>query len=289
MKKKLINEHDNINLDFLENVFQTNFQQNVLISYITHPFIYGIKTRHHTNYLECYTAAEIFRGLNFNVDVVMYNSYLAIDYSKYEVIYGLGDSLDRIFYSESATDCLKIMYGTGCSTYFSVPQSVKRVHNFFRDKGIYILESARLDGLQPTHGMLSDLIISLGNNYVASTYKYMNEAIKVEEIRAFYFDVCDLDLDQKDFAESKKHFLWFGASGAIHKGLDIVIDYFLLHTDIHLHICGYVHKESKFSNYYGPIIDSTENIHYYGFVDIESEAFIELLNTCWVLRFDLCH
>jgi len=71
--------------------------------------------------------------------------------------------------------------------------------------------------------------------------------------------------------------VWFGSKGAIHKGLDLVLDFFLKNPDLNLHICGELQKESRFYEIYRKRILSSPNIRMYGFVDIMSEDFKKIM------------
>ena len=265
----------------LKDVYQSGFQKAVLVSYLKAPFLTGIDYSH-SNYTECKTAADLFHELGYRVDVIDYtvNDY-HIDYSVYEVVYGLGFPLERSFYSADAEKLIKIFYSTGCNPFYSYQQSALRVSEFARQKGLIIPQSSRISDFFWTFQYLnSDLIIALGNDFVANTYRNTNPNLKICPINAFYFDIYDIDLNQKNFSSASKNFLWFGSSGLLHKGLDIVIDFFAERPDVTLHICGASRNEQKFFEYYAPIIENCPNIVDHGFVDIKSEKFTTIMDTC---------
>jgi glycosyltransferase involved in cell wall biosynthesis len=74
--------------------------------------------------------------------------------------------------------------------------------------------------------------------------------------------------------------LWFGGSGLIHKGLDIVLEIFKKRRDITLHVCGPVEGERVFQKTYYNYLYNTPNIKTYGFVNINSEKFRKLMQAC---------
>lgn len=277
---------DKINLKekeslILSDVFGLNFKERVLLSYIKQPFIEGIKY-HHTNYLECYTAAEIFNELGFAVDVVdLFDNNSQIRYDEYKIIYGLGIPLENAFYDINSESVLKILYATGCNPFYSYKTSMEQVQNFYLSKGKLMPRSSRVtENFWTCSYFLSDKIIALGNKFVADTFINVNPLINCESVNAFYFDVYDINIDAKNFDISKKHFLWFGSSGLLHKGLDLLIDIFLERKDITLHICGASKDEIKFWDYYQSKIVNCKNIIDYGFVDIKSDKFKNLMNEC---------
>jgi hypothetical protein len=265
----------------LKNVFKGNCEKRVLISYLKRPFIEGIKY-HHTNYLECYTAAEIFHELGYAVDVIdLMNNSCEIEYDEYEIVYGLGYALENSFYSLNAEKLIKIFYSTGFNPFYAYKSSLLQVRNFYLKSKKLIPQSSRVQNLfWANQYILSDLIIALGNSLVANSYIKTNSKVNVVPLPAFYFDIYDIDINSKDFEKAKCNYLWFGSSGQLHKGLDLLIDIFKEKVDINLHICGADKFEIKFWNHYNSMITSCENIIDYGFVDIQSDEFKNILDIC---------
>jgi len=87
----------------------------------------------------------------------------------------------------------------------------------------------------------------------------------------------------KNHLAARKNFLWLGSTGAIHKGLDILIDVFRQRDDIILHICGLNKYEKKLLS-----IPKTKNIIEYGYIDISSDIFLELMNYCSFIILPSC-
>jgi glycosyltransferase involved in cell wall biosynthesis len=83
-------------------------------------------------------------------------------------------------------------------------------------------------------------------------------------------------------------FLWFGSCGLIHKGLDLLLDFFSKRQDLRLHICDPIKEESVFEKIYYKKLYETSNIITHGFVDIRSEKFIKILEDCSFLIFPSC-
>ncbi len=265
---------------FLPNVFNKAYEQKVLVSYIIAPFTVGLSDSH-TNYTECYTACQIFDELGFVVDVVEYDKYdEVINYEDYAVIYGFGESFERLFYSNRHSQSIKkIVYGTGCDTVFSNKVSLERVTDFFEKEKLLCISSSRLAlATWRCQIVFADLVIALGNDFVADTYKEYN-INTVEPISIFFKSSCLVDLDKKDFAASKRNFLWWGSAGAIHKGLDLIVQLFAKRPDINLYICGY-RNEFPFDEYLAQILSQNANITNVGFIDVGSAQHAHLLESC---------
>ena len=262
--------------EVLTNVFQKNNSKKVLVSYIKKPFLKNTE-KSHTNFLECQTACQIFDELGYNVDIVEFTDEIEIEkLPQYEIVYGFGKSLEKAFLFPQIT---KIYYGTGCSPWYQNTQTLKRLNEFYLEKGISADKSVRVSDINGAY--LSNNTIALGNQFVADTYKIDGIEKNIHHLPAFYYDVYNIDLDKKDFKKSKHNFIWFGSTGCLHKGLDIVIDIFKERKDINLIICGANPSEKAFFKHYEDVFNgSYSNIKYYRFVNIESEEFKNLMNEC---------
>ncbi|MDR2729258.1 MAG: glycosyltransferase family 4 protein [Chitinispirillales bacterium] len=269
----------------IKNVFNTKFTRRALISYITEPFICGIK-KTHTNVMECYTAAEVFHELGYRVDVIGFKRKGHITYDNYDVVYGFGNTLEKSFYSDCAEKIKKIYYSTGACAFYWNKRTVLKVLEFQKEKGKIIPQAARMaKRFWPLQFIMPDLNVCLGNQFMADTYLEINPNINIRTLNNFYYDVYDIDLSQKNFKEARKHFLWFGSSGTLHKGLDILIDIFSQRDDVFLHICGASKKEKKFFDYYQPIIDKSNNIVDHGFVNVDTDDFRKIMDQCAFVLF----
>ncbi|MFA6995444.1 MAG: glycosyltransferase [Patescibacteria group bacterium] len=263
------------------NVFNTNCLKKVLISYITEPF-FKKNDFSHTNLQECHAAAEIFKEQGYNVDVVDHFADITIDYSQYEIVYGMGKVLEKSFHYNNVA-IKRIFYATGCSPIYSNERTLVRVRNFYDLHEVNLLSSSRFvaDSFY-LQTFLSNGVIVLGNDLVLNTYKNYDKqgADRYKNLSAFFYDVYDIDLAEKDFSKARKHFLWFGSSGLLHKGLDLLLDIFSERPDICLHICGAAKNEKEFFDCYKSTLSKSNNIINHGFVDIRSDEFKKLMDQC---------
>ena len=266
---------------FITNYFKTDFNKKALISYITAPFITGIEQKH-TNHLECYKIAMCLHQLGFSVDVVDFDSKnRTLDYQKYQLIFGFGDVLETAFYHIDQKKTLTIYYGTGNHYFFINPASVNRLQEVYEKTGVLMLKSIRFaESMWTLQTTLSTGLIVLGNDFTANTFqKYYHKGL-VKPIPASFHHLHTPDFEKKDFESAKKHFLWFGSNGALHKGLDILLFLFSKRKDIVLHVCGANPYEDAFFTYFNDYLYKTSNIINHQFVDIKSEAFKNILNIC---------
>ena len=275
----------------LLNIYGTNFGQNVLISYIRRPFKNGPDLSH-TNSIEVLEIAKTFKELEFNVDVVNYDYEGFLDYAKYDLIFGFGEPLNNCF-DKKRNDTKTIYYGTGMHICTQNHNSLKRIEDVFSKKGVWLIRSGRIvEKTWSIQTSLVDAIITLGNEEVVESYKKFFMG-KIYNIPASYYEIINTEsikkiLNEKNYEEAKSHFVWIGSSGLVHKGLDLLLDYFSVNVELHLHILGPVDNEPDFKKTYSKELYNSPNIHTYGFIDLKSQTFSDLMQKSLYVIYPSC-
>jgi glycosyltransferase involved in cell wall biosynthesis len=269
----------------IKNYFKTKYPKNALLSYITYPFKKGEYFRH-TNYFEAMSHAKILNELGYNVDVIDYDYQGEIDFSKYDLLVGFGDAFQRYF--ESGRNKMKtIYYGTGMHVCHQNHATLKRLKDVYLKRNVWLGKSTRYVEKAWTHQTyLVDAMIVLGNEICVESYRRFYEG-QIFNIPAPFYKV----IDAWELLESnniRKSFIWFGSSGLIHKGLDLVLKFFSKNPDLKLHICGPIKNEPDFERVYRKELYETPNIITHGFVDIKTEKFKEILKDCSFIIFPSC-
>jgi hypothetical protein len=270
----------------IENYFKTQHSKNALLSYITHPFTKG-QYFSHTNYFEAMSHAKILNELGYNVDIVDYEYQGKIDFSRYDLLVGFGDAFNQYFESGINKKITTIYYGTGMHVCHQNHATLKRLRDVYLKKGIWLGKSIRyVEKCWTYQTYLVDAMIVLGNKVSIESYKKFYNG-RIFNIQAPFNKVIDAyELLKK--SKNAKSFLWFGSSGLIHKGLDLLLDFFSKRRDLRLHICGPIENEPDFEKIYYKELYETSNIITHGFVDIRSEKFKKILEDCSFLIFPSC-
>jgi len=271
-KIKAINEknrlYQNINLDILK-----KNQKKVLISYITKSLETNFFRNNaaHPNIFEINQIIKSFIKLNYSIDVI--NSLdefnLSIICSKeYDVIFGFGEP----FYKASINNknAKKIIYLTERHPNFSKLKEKERIKYYYKrhHTKVNITRSGRYYRKKDID--IADYAIILG-----SRLSYENISAKIKTLNPTGLINTKYIYKERNFKKSKKNFVWFGSYGVVHKGLDILIDVFNDLKDINLYICGLNDSEKW-------ILKNIQrkNIKYLGFININSDYFIDLMNKC---------
>ncbi|MAH97799.1 MAG: hypothetical protein CMA12_00410 [Euryarchaeota archaeon] len=77
-----------------------------------------------------------------------------------------------------------------------------------------------------------------------------------------------------------KNFLYYSGTGFLHKGLDLIIEFFIKHPEFNLYICSANH-EKKILKYYD--LKKYKNIFYEGNIVEDSDEAIKIFNKCGFL------
>lgn len=269
------------------NYYGTNHNKRALLSYITAPF--KKDSLSHTNYFEAQSWAKILHELGYIVDIVHYENSRKVDLSKYDLISGFGDVFQRYFENTANIKTKTIYYGAGMHVCHQNNATLQRIKDVNKKKNVLLTKSARFVEKTWTHQTtLVDGIIALGNEVCADSYrKYFDGG--VYSLPAPFYKTFDAKtIITQRVENSKKHYLWFGSSGLVHKGLDLCLDYFVKNKDIFLHVCGPIDNEPDFVTTYKKELYETQNIKTYGFVDIQSKEFENILINCSFVIFPSC-
>ncbi len=266
------------NREVLSNINETAFKKNALLSYILTPF--KGESLSHTNFFEVQSLSKVLLELGYNVDVIHFENKSKIDLTKYDLLCGFGDIFQHYF-EDGYFKAKTIYYGAGMHVCHQNNASLLRVKDVYAKKGVWLGKSARFVEKTWSHQTtLVDGIIALGNNTCVDSYrKYYNGVIL--SLHAPFYQTKDVNQILQNKPDSaNKSFLWFGGSGLIHKGLDLLLDYFSKNQDLTLHICGPIAKEKDFVKVYKKELFQTRNILNHDFINIEEKKFSEILELC---------
>jgi hypothetical protein len=258
---------ENINLDLSRN------QKRVLISYLNSSFKEDLVSYpvFSTNIFEVNQIIKVFIDLDFVIDVVDcldYNAFEKVKNKNYDVLFGLGYVFNSMV--ELSSFSKKILYMTEHHPSFSKEKEMERINYFFErhKKNISVLRSGIY--YQENNFDCVDDVIVLGETDLFQKKNYKVHSLKPTGLRNdnYYYLKRDFDI-------SKKNFLWFGSFGAVHKGLDLLIDIFTNRKDLNLYICGLSDSEEKLFN-----LSNKTNIFNLGKINVQSELYLELVNKC---------
>ncbi|MDD3138154.1 MAG: glycosyltransferase [Lachnospiraceae bacterium] len=257
----------NVNLDLVE----TN-QKRILISYIYDNFNISLKNIKHTNILEAAVINKCFIDFGYSVDIMhcQDTEHLKIlKNKKYDVIFGFGEPFRMACsFNENAK---KIVYLTESEPTCSLRNELARI-DYYRERHNKKIPLSRSGKYYKEDDItLADYAICLGNDFTKQGYEVAYKGIKIKSLQPTgmfnnYFNI--------QYTVPQRNFLWFGSVGAVHKGLDILLDVFKNKPNFKLYIAGLDSSDMHLLNNYKNCL----NIINCGFVSVQSNDFLELIS-----------
>lgn len=252
---------------------------DVLLSYIIDGFLVNggqpLPTTH-TNIWASVEIANIFLDLGFNVDVIHYRNKDFIPKKPYAAMLDVRDNLERLSPFLPST-CVKIMHLDTKNLLFHNLAEAKRLLDLQQRKGT-TLKTTRL--AVPNQSLEhANCGISTGDRFTIETFAYAGKPVYSVPIPA---SVSVPWPEHKKFDACRKRFVWFGSSGFVLKGLDLVLEAFAEMPEYQLIVCGDIQKQSerKFVQLYYRELYQTANIRTIGWVDVNNPEFREIADSC---------
>lgn len=257
-------------------------QKKAIICYLTRSYYLDLEDTsiRRTQPFEIIKIVKILSDFGFTIDIIGCRDVKApkiIKNKKYDLIFGFGDSFYEL--TNIQPDAVSILYMTESHPAYSYQEERKRLDYYYERHGrkIDIKRSGSFYKLSHLEKKYSN-IITLGetqhfsNQYSAPYVLFPTGLINQEYI--FY---------DKKHLQSRKNFLWLGSYGAIHKGLDLLIDVSNQLDQIVIHICGLAKEERKILR-----IPKRSNIIDHGHIDIKSRTFLEIVDKCSFIILPSC-
>ncbi len=251
-------------------VISSDGREKVLISYLKSPFYLQNRPIKHANVIESRSIFKVFRELGYSVDIVDWRCKRNIEFSKYDVIFGFGTPFIESFNKDY--EIQRICYMPGCSPNFSNTNEATRINLIHKQKGV-LLRPRREVYWPWMHAVInSDLVIVGGNDHTVSTYTDFTSNVESIPIPAVPLrkEICHQE-------SVNKGLIWFGGAGAVHKGLDLVLEAVVgLDNDVKLDICGPIEGELDFFDLYKDYFNH-QDITFNGMIDPNSDRMKEII------------
>lgn len=256
------------------NFYKTNYPKNALLSYINSPFRTTANIQKHSNRRQARIIGETLSEFGFNVDIINFEYRGGIDYQKYDLVFGFGHPFENSFLYP--TNAKRIYYATGPHFTQRNMAEILRLRMLRDRQGVILHPKRQKPYPEIISATLADAIFCTGNDWTISTFrKYFDRDIYRTPIgihKQFPLHIFDRNIEQ-----SKRNFLWIGGDGLVFKGLDLCIEAFENLPNANLHICGTM--EEEFKSLYKTSL-SSKNIFYHGHVDVTSNKFRQICETC---------
>lgn len=224
----------------------------------------------HSMWWESAAMVEIFVKSGIIVDYADYSNLPSLEWEKYDYIIDLGYVMHKI---PDIKGQKKIYYSTGQHWLTHNVGELSRIRDFYYRTGIYVDAERQIKPIYADD--YADFMTYFGNEEMLKGYTTTCSKVLLN-ISALSPKVEI----KKDFDLARNHFLWIGGGGAIHKGLDLVVEAFASMPELTLHIIGSHTTEKGFMNWFSTMLQNHPNIIHHGWLNIESEEFCNIARMC---------
>ncbi len=247
-----------------------------LLSYISNSVIWPddhpqLKT--HSNYWECREIARLLSARGYAVDAIDWSDSVFLPDRPYDLILDIDANLQRLAPLLPGST-VRILHLTGSYGPFQHQAELGRVADFEKRTGKLYSPKRLVRWLELAERSL-DLAHAcslLGNEFTLKTYpeKYRNKITLIPVSGSLLSCVRTAS----ELYPERREFMWYFGSGAVHKGLDLVLDVFRVHPEWTLHVVGNAPHERDFAVAYGSHL-SQPNVRVHGYLAPGDADFAE--------------
>ncbi len=259
----------NINTNLLD-----NRQKKILLCYIVSSLKKDLKgTIFHPNISRCNQMITSLINLGYAVDVCDANDISCFPYIQkqdYVAVIGFGALYSMV--CRMLDIKYKIIYMTENDPECISEKYAERLEYFHKRHPQILLKpkSKRVQFYTSEQFLLSNKAIIMTNDFNSARIKKIipdNYVIKCNGLlnSLYKFNVSNI-------AERRSHFLWFGSTGLIQKGLDILFDVFREMPELTLDVYGANKRELKSVKSIIP-----PNVNIYDRIDVQTTDFLEIV------------
>ena len=251
----------------------------VLYSYLDYPLSWNerdIRFDGHSNLWESYDVVHIFNALGFNVEAVAWTNQFFYPEKQYDVVFDIHTNLQRWlpFLDKSSK---KILHLTGSYFEFQKDAELSRVSAFERRTGMFYSPKrvpADLVLAERSH-RFANICSLIGNEQTLSSYpSAYQEKISLIPVSGSKLDY--IKRKSQEYIPAAREFMWFYGGGAVHKGLDLVLEVFKKNPKLKLHVVAKLESERDFFLAYGDVLLRSSNVTYHGYLHPSSQKFKDI-------------
>lgn len=266
-------------------------QGHVLFSYVAH--VIGdannaANFRYHSNKWESLEIARIFTELGYDVDAIEFDNFQFIPKRHYDAIFDIFINLARLEPYLDATT-IKFLHATGSDPYYQNEAEQRRVAATNQRRGSHCTPKRQI--AQPDQSRraieIADVCSLIGSEHTLATYP---QALR-EKFTLVPVSASPIGAGKKlpgAFVPEKREFLWYFGAGAIHKGLDLLLEVFAKNPQWTLNIVGMIDGEKDFLSTYHHELTELPNIRYHGNFPSDSRDFQRILSNVFCVVAPTC-
>lgn len=237
--------------------------------YVQNRYQEGLHTTMHNIYFQFLAMLNSLVENGFVVDCVEKDTLEPfVDTSIYQLILDEGDSL---VYLPKIKNQKMIFYCTGTKWNRWNDDEMRRIDWFRQEYNIFVKPRRQV---KPVFSdQTADYILYKGVPEQMLDFNPKAELVQL---------AMPVEFEPKNVIRdfSQREFVWIGGWGAIHKGLDIVIDAFEKMPELRLNIFGAIDKEAFVMQWMKGKLEVNKNIIYHGYANYQTADFQKIMSRC---------
>lgn len=242
----------------------------------------------HTNKWESRAIAHILANLGYQVDAVRWDDLNFKPNKHYEIVFDICYNLGR-WANELDSSTLKLLHCTGSYVDYQNAAELQRVQSVNQRRNGHYVPKRQIENASLNHQSLqaADFCTLLGNAHTHQTYpSNIRNKIHLQTVSGSRLGNAIKSEDK--YLPQSRQFLWFFGGGAVHKGLDLVLEVFAHHPQLTLNIIGNIDCEADFIEMYHTELFERQNIRYHGPLNPNSVKFEEIVTNCFCFIAPTC-
>jgi glycosyltransferase involved in cell wall biosynthesis len=250
-----------------------NPRGHVLVSYIPDSLLFRDDDRRfkrHSNTWESVEIVKIFNRHGYAVDAISWDDRSFVPTREYAVVFDIHRNLLRC----SSPGTHKIFHITGSYPAFSNRAEQERIAALSQRREVMVAPRRAVSEndleLFQENLEAADTVTLIGNEVTAATFP-----VRLRQQLTLVTPTGSqlATLREPQSAVFRKEFVWFNGTGAVHKGLDLVLEVFARNPDIVLHVIGPYLKERDFAAAFKYELTKCPNIFSHGFLSPSGRKF----------------
>jgi glycosyltransferase involved in cell wall biosynthesis len=232
----------------------------------------------HPNQWESRQFAVALSELGFDVDAIDFTDRSAELYGAYDVVLAIDGGLIELAEKTSAEHVL--LHVTGSYPPFQNAAERRRLDELRARRG-FVCAARRMVEDEATFVRAlyrANSCSLLGNEFTISTFPAEIQP-KLTPIPANPA-VLHRIKSEGEYVPDTREFIWFFGGGAVHKGLDRVLEAFARRPELTLHVVGTIEAEHDFLEAFSTELTTLPNITYHGALDPISDTFVDIALRC---------
>lgn len=239
----------------------------------------------HSNQWESREIAFQLCSMGYSVDAISFDDLELIPRAEYDVIFDIHRNLQRL--APLYPDSCKLLHITGSYPRFQNDAEARRAIEFEGRTGKHYEPKRQIPDLDVFDRSLkaADECSLIGNESTLRTfpeeYRKKMSLVTVSASKGYVKSPERLVPPQGEF-------VWFFGGGAVHKGLDLVLEAFTRLPGFRLNVIGNVAWEKDFMAAYSDLLLKSENIRYHGILDPDGPRFREIMDRSYAFIAPSC-